>query len=61
MVASIIKNNGNKRVWIFFLSGWVQDNQEKLAYLESIGTKIDSFEGVIGIGAGIYLYDLSRK
>lgn len=48
----------NKRTWILF--SHVKDETKKffLAYLDTIGIKLDEF---IGVGCALYLYDLSQQ
>ena len=58
LAADVNQFAGSRRVWLLF-SG-VSETQEQLfvAYLDSVGTQLDSFQRV---GASAYLYDLGAK
>jgi hypothetical protein len=57
IIDDMSKLRGNERVWLLF-SHTVEPEKERcyLAYLDNIGTRLDSFQRT---GASLYLYDLA--
>lgn len=50
---------GNKRVWLLFSHTYTEEKERFfLAYLDSIGTRLDAFKSA---GTAVYLYDLSEQ
>jgi 4-amino-4-deoxy-L-arabinose transferase-like glycosyltransferase len=58
-ISDLDKLCGNKRLWLLFSHTSKQEKERFfLAYLDSVGTRLDSFKSA---GAAVYLYDLSEE
>jgi hypothetical protein len=53
----ILRSGGNKRVWLLLSLYPKEDKRFILSYLDTMGTRLDSFQASSG---SVYLYDLSQ-